>query len=81
MADDLTDPVPPPVASGSSVDERIAALESENAALKAKLSAYEPPPKPIQAYPKWVTKKTDDSIERVLVQNEDAHKALGEGWV
>lgn len=79
MADDPTDQAP---ADAPAIDpkERLALLEAENARLRAQLAAYEPPPKPIQEYPKWATKRTADSVERVLVQDEAAFHALGEGW-
>lgn len=78
MADDLQTSGETP---GVDLSARVAELEAENADLKAKLAAYEPPPKPFQEYPKWVTKQTEDSIERVIVQDEAGFKALGEGWV
>ena len=63
--------------TASDKDAQIAAKDAEIAELKAKLGIYEAPPAPIQEYPKWVSSKDGD---KRIVQNEQEHKALGDGW-
>lgn len=63
MPDEQTDSTP-----GVDPYARIDALEAENADLRAKLAAYEPPPPPVQEYPKWVNgvivpdRETEDAV-------------------
>ena len=57
-------------------DAVLAAKDADIADLKAKLGELQPPPPPIQEYPKWVT----DGKEKRVVQTPEEHKALGQGW-
>ena len=75
------EPEKPDKKSGYTVGDLLA-LQAENADLKAKLAAYEPPAPEKVEYPKWLYRRDAEGqiLDQVLVADEAERATLAKGW-